>query len=281
VGSGWVWAFLGIGLAVLVIGAVTLPYATAWVSLTDEGQAFHFVHADGETYVWSLGDAASHPSRAFVNVTCACGWPKAAVEARRDLFSMELVFLVVFHPNVTEFICDEIEVNFRGPGGSTDYYGRQSLSFFTGDLVDFYRSWRDAGHIAPFSANVTLTIDPSSWPPIRSELASMLYFVGRIATAPVLTLRGRLSTNATDRVTYQLSTDFDLTSYETGVYRFNYPPTLWLAYGGSVLLVIVALVYLRRRFRSGAIEARLDALVTIALSLRQTGRKPCLCPRGS
>jgi len=241
-------ALLGIVLAVLLVGAVTFPYVVAWVNLGDESKEFHVAYVDSETYVWNLGGGSSHKSNVFVNVTAVSIHPQAAVEASSEMFSSELVFFVMMHPNVTEFICDEIQMDFRSLTGTYDYYGLVTLSFTTGRLVDFYRGWRDEGNIIPFSTKVTLPINPSHWPPFRQALTSMLSFADRIETAPLLTLSGRFRTiNNTETNNYGLSIHFNMTSYNTSIYRFNYPPTLWLAYGASMLIFTVSIIYLIKR----------------------------------
>ncbi|MFP3984905.1 MAG: hypothetical protein ACLFU9_02930 [Candidatus Bathyarchaeia archaeon] len=253
--KGAVWtrakvlAFLGVVLAVLLVGAVTFPYVIAWVNLGDESKGFHVVYVDGETYVWRLGEDSYHKSSVFVNVTMVSIHPKAAVEAMSNMFSSELVFFVVLHPNVTEFICDKIQMEFRSLTDTYDYYwGVATLSFTTGSLVEFHRGWLDKGNITPFSTKVSLPINPSHWPPFRQTLTSLLPFADRIETAPLLTLSGRFRTiNNTEIVNYGLSVHFNMTSHKTSIHRFNYPPTLWLAYGTSILILIVSLIYLRRK----------------------------------
>ncbi len=240
-------ALLGIILAVLLVGAVTFPYAITWVNLGYESKEFHVAYEDGETYVRARG-GSSHKSNVFVNVTVVSIHPQAAVEAYSEMFSSELVFFVMLHPNVTEFICDEIRMYFRSLTGTYDYYGLVGLSFTTGRLVDFYREWRDEGNIAPFSTKVTLPINPSHWPPFRQTLTFMLSFADRIETTPLLTLSGRFKTiNNTEINNYGFLIHFNMTSYNTSIYRFNYPPTLWLAYGASMLIFTVSTIYLIKR----------------------------------
>jgi len=250
-----VLAPLGIILAVLLVGAVTFPYVIAWVNLGDESKEFHVAYVDGETYVWHLGEDSYYKSNVFVNVTLVSTHPKAAVEAMSDMFSTELVFFVVLHSNVAEFICDEIQMDFHSLTGTYDYYGLATLSFTTGSLVDFYRWWRDEGNIVPFSTKITLPINPGHWPPFRQDLTSMLSFADRIETAPLLTLSGRFrTTNNTEIDNYGLSIHFNMTSHKTNIYRFNYPPTLWLAYGVSMLFFTVSIIYLiKRRYPSNRI----------------------------
>ena len=240
-----VLALLGIMLAILLIGAVTFPYVTAWVNLGDESKEFNVAYVGGDIFLWNRAEDSHPKGSVFVNVTLVSTHPKGAVEAFSNMFSTELVFFVVLHPNVTEFICDEIQMNFRSLTGNTDYYGMETLSFWTGSLVGFYRQWRDEGNIAPFSTNVTLTINPGRWPPFRQDLTSMLYFADRIETAPLLTLSGRLRTINMSFISCHVQ--FNITSYKTNIYRFNYPVTLWLAYGASISIFIISLIYLIKR----------------------------------
>ena len=239
-------AFLALISSVVLIGVITFPYASAWQSFSNESRKVNTVYVDGEPYIWELGSNYHRKSNHLFNVTLVSVYPKAAVEANDNMFTMQLVFFIVLHPNITEFICDEVRANFRTAQEYCKYIGLRTLSFQLGSLVDFYRQ-NEYGNIIPFSANDTLKIRPASWPPFR-DLTSMLYFVGRIETWPIIELRGRLSfRNDTETVRYGFNVYFNLTSYKTNIYRFNYPPTLWLAYSVCTLTLIVSVIYLKRQ----------------------------------
>ena len=238
-------AFLALISSVVLIGVITFPYASAWQSFSNESKKVNTVYVNGETYIWNLWSNNYRKSCLF-NVTLVSVYPKAAVEAHYNMFTMQLVFFIVLHPNITEFICDEVRANFRTAQEYYAYAGQKTLSFESGTLVDFYR-WNEDGNIAPFSVNDTLVITAGKWPPLQGS-TSMLYFVGRIETWPIIELHGRLSfRNDTETVRYGFNVYFNLTSYKTNIYRFNYPLTLWLAYSACTLTLIVSVIYLKRQ----------------------------------
>lgn len=100
------------------------------------------VNVHGTTYI--DGEQSS-----LVNITLIAIYPKAAVEAYSDIFAVNLFFLVSLDSNITEFICYDIEVDFRSVNWTYLYYGRETLDVQSGTLVDFHRV-DNTGSIAPF-----------------------------------------------------------------------------------------------------------------------------------
>lgn len=234
-----VLSLLGVALAILLSIAVTVPYVIAWLNLGSESREINVANIKGETIVFG----GEHSS--LVNITLFAVYPKAAVEAKSNMFVTRLVFLVILDSGITEFICDEIRTNFRSLARNYDYYGLEGLSFSTGRLVDFYRRWREEGNIAPFSANVSMAVHSGRWPQFSQDMSHMLYLTDRIETAPHTILSARIRTiNGTSS---SISVFFDMTKYATIVYRFNFPPTVWIAYGSSLFIIVAILVNLLYR----------------------------------
>lgn len=231
-----VFSFLGVVLAILLSIAVTVPYVIAWWNLSSESREINVVNVEGETYTESGEDHSS-----LVNVTLISVYPKAAIEARSNMFVMHLAFLVFLDSSITEFICDEIETRFRSLHRNYEYYGSKTLSFWTGTLANFYRK-DDGGNIAPFSANVSITVRSARWPPFSPDLTHMLYLTDTIETAPLARLSGRIRTM--NNTLYFISVFFNMTRHTTIIYRFNYPPTVWVAYGVSLFIVIAVSINL-------------------------------------
>lgn len=235
-----VFSILGFVLAILLSVAVTAPYVVTWRSFDLESREINLVNVKGINYV-SHGEDGS-----LVNVTLISIYPKAVVERISNIFAAQLVFLLSLNPNVIEFICDEIEVKFRSVNGTYEYFGRETLSFTTGTLVNFYRK-SDGGNIAPFSENVSIIVDPGQWPPFPQDLAHLFYLTDRIETSPFAMLTARIHT--INGETSFITVFFNITSYTTTIYRFNYPPTIWVIYGCSLFIataISINLLYHRK-----------------------------------
>ena len=222
--------------AIILSVVPTAPYVTAWWNFGLETKEMNVVNVRGETRV---GFGREHSS--LVNITLIAVYPKAAVEARSDMFVMHLAFLVILDPNITEFICDDIEVTFRSLNLTYEYYGLKALSFSSGTLVDFYRI-NSEGNIAPFSTNVSMAIHPGFWPPFRQDVSHLLYLTDRIETFPRVRLSGRI--HYINNTGSPISVFFNMTKNVTSIYRFNFPLTLWIAYGSSLFILIAVSVNL-------------------------------------
>jgi len=232
---------LGVLLALVLSIVTTVPYTSAWWSFSSQNREMNVVNVSGETILVDGGKQTS-----TVNIALVAVYPKAVIEAHSNMFLMQLAFLVSLDSNITEFICDEIKPNFRSANQTYEYYGFMALSFSMGTLVDFYRS-RNEGNIAPFSANASIPINSRSWPPFPQDVSHMLYLTERFETLAHVWLNARVRMNNS---TAFISVFFDLANYHTTIYRFNYPPTVWIAYGSSVSIVgIVSINLLHHRKR--------------------------------
>ena len=214
---------------------MTVPYLVTWRSVDLESREVNLVNVKGVNYV-SHGEDGS-----LVNVTLISVYPKAAVERSSNIFVVQMVFTLSMNPNVTEFICDQIEVNFRSVTGTYEYSGMNTLSFTTGALANFYRQ-SDGGNIAPFSENVSIIVNSARWPPFSQDLAHLFYLTDRIETYPFARLSAGIRT--VNGESSFVTVFFNMTSHTTAIYRFNYPPTIWVVYGCSLFIAAVASVNL-------------------------------------
>lgn len=222
------FSILGLTSASLLSVIVTVPYIIAWWNFNMESREINLVNVKGINYV-TYGEEGS-----LLNVTLISAYPKAAVERKSNIFVSQLFFLFSLNPNVTEFICAEIEVNFVSVDRTYMYFGIETLSFARGTLVNFYRK-NDGGNIAPFSENISINVHPGQWPPFSQDLAHLFYFTDRIETQPFVRLSARLRT--INREYSFITVFFDIPSHITAIYRFNYPPTIFIIYGCSMLVV--------------------------------------------
>jgi len=218
---------LGIVSAILLLAAATIPYFLAWMSFCSQSAETNIVNVRGVTYM--EGEQTS-----LINITLIAVYPKAAVEAYSDMFTIHLVFLVSLDSNITEFICNEIQVDFRSLNWTYVYYGWENLSFQSGTLVDFHHI-DNKGSIPLFFANVSMNIDSGQWPPFLQDVSHLLYLTDQIETFPDLVLNGRIrmGTNASG-----IGVLFDMTKHSTTIYRFNFPPAVWIAYGSSLFIMV-------------------------------------------
>jgi hypothetical protein len=216
----------GIVLALSLSIATTLPYVLAWWSFNTQSRETNVVEVSGETY--TEGELNS-----LVNITLIAVYPKAAFEARSNMFAMHLVFIVRLDSNITEFICDEIRANFYSVNWTYGYFGWKKLSFSTGILVDFYR--RDnRGEIAPFLANLSMDINSGRWPPFSQNISHLLYLTDYIETYPDVSLHARIRAINNS---FGIGVLFDMKEHPTTIYRFNIPWTVRIAYGGSLFII--------------------------------------------
>lgn len=235
--------FLGVAVAITLSVAITAPYVFAWWNFNSQSRELNVVNVSGESLLVDEDKPTS-----LVNITLVAVYPKAVVEAASNMFFVQLVSLVSLDSNITEFVCDEVEANFRSSEGTDEYFGLTTLSFSTGTLVDFYRS-KNEGNIAPFPANASIPIHSGRWPPFPQDASHMLYLTDQFETLAQVRLSGRVRIN--DSTSF-LSVFFNLTNYPTAIYRFNYPSTVWIAYGSSVIIigiVSINLLYHRERDR--------------------------------
>jgi len=219
---------LGTMVAISLSSAVTIPYVSAWWNLL-QSREMNVVPALGETHMLMEGVPSS-----LVNITIIAVYPEAVVESRSRMFVVHLVFYVIVDSNIAEFICDEIEAVFSRSNWSYDYWGHESLGWGE-NLWDFYH-YSSEGKIAPFFANVSIRIDPNSWPPFPQDISHMLYLADRFETSSFVQLHGRF--HYPDGNGSVLVVFFNMTKYTTTVYRFNFPITLWIVYGGSLFIVV-------------------------------------------
>lgn len=224
---------LGIMLAIILSTVATLPYFLAWRSFRSQSTEMNVVNVHGITYIEGR-------QTSLVNIRLIAVYPKAAGEAYSDMFVVNLAFLVSLDSNITEFKCNEIQVNFRSLNWTYVYYGWEELSVQSGTLVDFYHT-DNKGSIAPFFVNVSMNIDSAQWPPFYQDFSHLLYLTDQIETFPDLVLNGQIGmgTNSSG-----IGVFFDMTKYSTTIYRFNFPPTVWIAYGGSLFTIVAVSVNL-------------------------------------
>jgi hypothetical protein len=230
---------LGILLAVILSVPLTAVYVSAWWNLGLQSKEMNVVNVLGKTLGVDMNGRTS-----LVNITMVSVYPKTAVEAYSNMFTVHLVFLLSLNSNITEFIVDEIEVNFRSQNQTYTYFGFETLSFTLGTLVDFFRRDSNGGNIAPYSANVSIPVSPGTLPPSPQ---GVLDLTNRIETFPEVLLHSRGIISDTSLGTFSTSILFDLTKHSTIIYRFNYPPTVWIAYGSSLFIIVV--VYLNLIYR--------------------------------
>ena len=216
----------GIVLALSLSTVITVPYVLAWWSFNTQSRETNVVEVSGETYTEGELDS-------LVNITLIAVYPRAALEARSNMFVVHLVFFVRLDSNITEFICDEIQADFRSINWTYTYFGQKSLSFWRGTLVDFYH--RDnRGEIGPFLANLSMDIDPGRWPPFYQDVSHLLYLTDHIETYPDVSLHARIRANNNS---FGIGVLFDMKKHSTTIYRFNIPPTVWIAYGSSLFII--------------------------------------------
>jgi hypothetical protein len=227
-----VFSLLGFVLAILLSVGVTVPYLVTWRSLDLESREVNLVNVKGVNY----GEDGS-----LINVTLISVYPKAAVERSSNIFVVQMVFLLSLNPNVKEFICGWIEVNFRSVTGTDEYSGMNTLDFWTGTLANFYR-WSDRGNIAPFSENVSIIVNSARWPLFSQDLARLFYLTDRIETYPSASLSASIRT--INGEWSFVTVFFNMTSHTTVIYRFNHPPTIWVVYGCSLFIAAVVSVNL-------------------------------------
>lgn len=232
---------LGIAAAFLISIIITVPYIIAWRNLDIESREVNFLNVRGINHV-SNGEDGS-----LINVTLISMYPKAAVERKSNIFVIRLVFLLSLRFDVTEFICDEVKVKFRRVDGVDILcIGWETISFQTGKLVNFYRK-SDGGNIAPFTANTSINIQPNRWPPFSQDLTNLFYLTDRIETSPLITLNARART-ANGELSI-ITVFFDMSPYTIAIYRFNFPPTIFVIYGCSLVIVAaiaITLLYHRK-----------------------------------
>jgi hypothetical protein len=216
----------GIALALSLSTAITVPYVLSWWSFNLQSRETNVVEVSGETYTEGEPDS-------LVNITLIAVYPRAALEARSNMFVMHLVFFARLNSNITEFICDEIQADFRSINWTYTYFGRKSLSFWTGTLVDFYHH-DNRGEIGPFLGNLSINIDSGRWPPFYQDVSHLLYLTDHIETHPDVSLHLRIRANNNSFMTVVL---FDMKKHPTTIYRFNIPPTVWIAYGSSLFII--------------------------------------------
>ena len=198
---------LGIVSAILLLAAATIPYFLAWMSFCSQSAETNIVNVRGVTYM--EGEQTS-----LINITLIAVYPKAAVEAYSDMFTIHLVF--------------------RSLNWTYVYYGWENLSFQSGTLVDFHHI-DNKGSIPLFFANVSMNIDSGQWPPFLQDVSHLLYLTDQIETFPDLVLNGRIrmGTNASG-----IGVLFDMTKHSTTIYRFNFPPAVWIAYGSTLFIMV-------------------------------------------
>jgi hypothetical protein len=230
--------FLGLLVSIILLTAAVLPYVLAWQSFHSMSTEANVINVNGIAY-------ADGEQTSLINVTLIAVYPRAAVEAYSDMFAVDLFFLVSLDSNITEFICYDIEVDFRGVNWTDVYYGWKDLDVQSGTLVDFHHV-NNIGNIAPFLVNVSMNIDSGTWPPFNQDVSHLLYLTDQIETFPYLVLNGRIEigSNCPD-----IGVLFNMTKHSTIICRFNYPPTVWIAYGASAFIMIAVslnLFYKRR-----------------------------------
>ena len=225
---------LGISVALVMSAAITLPYILIWNSYNSENREINTVKILGETSIEKMSDS-------LVNLTLIAIYPKAAVYAYDNMFTIQLVFLVALDPNITDFRIYDLHVEFRNWDWSIVCIGYSPTEYQS----DFYRH-SQIGNMPPYFTDLSIVVRSGRWPP--SYAANLLYFADRVETFPEIRLNGAITLNNDNRNSSMLGFSFDMGNYSTAIYCFNYPSTLWIIYGSSLFIAIgVSVNYLLKK----------------------------------
>jgi len=142
--------------------AITLLYILIWNSYNSESKEINTVEILGETNIEKMSDS-------LVNLTLVAVYPEAAAYAYDNMFTIQLVFLVVLDQNITDFRIYDLYIEFHSWDWSMVCGGYPPSEYQS----DFYRH-SESGNTTPYFANFSIVIRSGRRPPSYS--ANFLYF---------------------------------------------------------------------------------------------------------
>ena len=220
-------------LAALAISTVaTVPYVLAWSSYNAESGKSYFVAVKGKT-------GSGYLPTSMATISLVAVYPKAAAFGYYShtgvtvcMFYLQLVFFVQLDPQVYSFVPDLT-------GGI--YFGSYASPTMIGVAPDVrfsnFSRLSDNGNIAPYFVNYSIPVGGNQWP----QTVTLSYLVGSEQVYPVIFLNAAVRTVSNQTNNFMV---FDFTSgfrdCPITVYFFNYPSTLWVAYGSSIIIAALA-----------------------------------------
>lgn len=233
---------IGVCTALITSALVTVPYVLAWSSLNSLSREMNIIALNGTTY-------SDHLTTTVANITLVAAYPKAAVYAQGTMFSLQLFFFVELDPQITWFSGDITDIYFLELGSKDP-----NLIGFIFDPTDhstLFTKLSESGYISPFFVNCSAAVRANRWPPAFAS--NLLYFTGSYQVYPEIALNAMVSTINNSSFN-NIGFGFITEGYPVTIYGFNYPPTLWAAYGSSVVIAAsVSLNYYlsRKRLKIG------------------------------
>jgi hypothetical protein len=219
---------IGICIALTMSALMTIPYVFAWSSFNAESREMNVVALKGTTY-------SDYLPTTMANISLVAAYPKAAVYAQGKVFTLQLVFLVDLDSQITLFRGEVTDISFLELGSKNpSLIGTLPLAYsplgvYSSGLVRHGES----GHISPFFVNYSATVSVNVWPPAFAP--NRLYFTGSYKVHLEIALNAVVSTISNSSVN-TIGFGFIMEDYPVTIYCFNYPLTLWAAYGSSIVI---------------------------------------------